>query len=134
MKEQEKTGIWLDFDKAYIIELTAKTEKIKRIDSNIEHFHPSGGYGSKTAYKSQDSISESTLLARKKQQQKDFFSDIAQSLKPKSELVIFGPAEAKFKLKQALETHINFRKNNIPVEAAEKLSENQMKAWVRDYF
>ncbi|MEQ8910318.1 MAG: hypothetical protein RIC95_14055 [Vicingaceae bacterium] len=128
-----KTGIWIDFDKAYIIELDKNKEGIKKIDSNIEHFHLHGGSRSKMAYGPQDNVSESKLLARNQQQQKSFYKTVINQINAKANIVVFGPAEAKVNLKKAILNVQAFKDKNIPVEACDSMTENQMKAWVRNY-
>lgn len=133
MQNKMKTGIWIDFDKAYIIELDKNKEGIKKIDSNIEHFHLHGGSRSKMAYGPQDNVSESKLLARNQQQQKSFYKTVINQINAKANIVVFGPAEAKVNLKKAILNVQAFKDKNIPVEACDSMTENQMKAWVRNY-
>tara|TARA_R110002049_G_scaffold265234_3_gene441362 strand:- start:3473 stop:3880 length:408 start_codon:yes stop_codon:yes gene_type:complete len=133
MKKLARTGIWLDFEKAYIIELHENQENITKIDSNIEHFNVVGGSRSKQAHGPQDNVSESKYLERNNQQQATYFKSIIEKINPNNELVIFGPAEAKMNLKKAFQNHSNFKQKAIPVETADSITENQMKAWVRDY-
>lgn len=132
-KEQNKTGVWIDFDKAFIVQISQEKKAIKKVESNIEHFHVHGGSRSKIAYGPQNNVSESKLLARKQQQQNEFFSEVRKEINPKNELVIFGPAEAKIGLKKALLSHSSFKQKNIAIETADNMTENQMKAWVHNY-
>ena len=110
-----------------------KKKAIKRIESNIEHFHIHGGSRSKIAYGPQDNVSESKLLARKQQQQNEFFSEVIKTIDPKDSIVVFGPAEAKIGLKKAFLNHNSFKQKNIAVEPSDNMTENQMKAWVSNY-
>lgn len=132
-KEESKTGIWIDYDKAFLIQISPSKTEIKKIESNIEHFHVHGGSRSKIAYGPQDNVSESKLLARKRQQQSDFFSEVIKKVDPHDAIVVFGPAEAKVGLKKAFLNHSSFKKKNISVESTDNMTENQMKAWVSDY-
>lgn len=129
----KKTGIWLDFDKAYIIEIDNKEERIKKIDSNIEHFNVHGGSRSKVAYGPQDNVSESKLLARKQQQQKAYFENVMNQTGLKNDLILFGPAEAKINFKKAIQANSFFKGNILALETTDSMTENQMKAWLRDY-
>ena len=128
-----KTGVWIDYDKAYVIRLSKGKEQLKRIDSNIEHFNLKGGSRSKVSYGPQDNVSESKLLARKKQQQSSFFTKIIEVLNPQDQIIVFGPATAKIGLKKVLEQHPLFRQNDISIESSDSMTENQMKAWIRNY-
>lgn len=62
---QKNTGIWIDFNKAVVINAL---EEVKIVESNIEHFNVHGGSRSKASNGPQDKVSESRLLARNKQQ------------------------------------------------------------------
>jgi len=132
-KEQEKIGIWIDYDKAFIIKISQEKREIKRIESNIEHFHIHGGSRSKVAYGPQENVSESKLLARKQHQQNEFFSEVIKEINPKNLIVVFGPAEAKLGLKKALANHNSFKQKTIAIESTDNMTENQMKAWVSNY-
>ena len=133
MENINRTGIWIDFDKAFIIELNKKGEQLKKVDSNIEHFNVHGGARSKTANGPQDVISESKLLARNQQQQKNFFKTIINQIDSKSDLVVFGPAEAKTNFKKEILEDHSFKNKNIPVESSDNMTENQLIAWVKKY-
>ena len=70
------------------------------MDSNVEEFNPKGGSGSSTPYGPQDSISESTYLERRKQQEKNYYKQIIQQLSDADAIVILGPAEARIGLEK----------------------------------
>jgi len=125
MENKNKTGIWVDFDKAFIIETNNQTESVTKVDSNIEHFNAHGG--------PQDNVSETRLLERNLNQQKKFFDAVINKVNPSSDVVIFGPAEAKINLKKEFLNHNSFKKTIIPVETSDNLTENQMIAWVKEY-
>lgn len=133
MKTNAKTGIWIDFEKAYIIDLDNNQETVTKVDSNIEHFNVVGGSRSKQSHGPQDNVSESKYLERNKQQQSTFYKSVIEKVNPNNDLVLFGPAEAKMHLKKEFLNHTNFKHKTIPVETADSITENQMKAWVRDY-
>ncbi|MFT6167721.1 MAG: hypothetical protein ACJASF_002421 [Vicingaceae bacterium] len=122
---ENKTGIWVDFEKAFIIEANNEQESITKIESNIEHFNAHGG--------PQDNVSETRLLERNLHQQKEFFSNVINKVKPNNEIVIFGPAEAKINLKKEFQNHNSFKGQTIPVETSDNMTENQMIAWVKEY-
>lgn len=120
-----KTGIWVDFEKAFIIETNNQQGTITKVDSNIEHFNAHGGPA--------DNVSETRLLERNLHQQKEFFHAVINKVKPSSDVVIFGPAEAKINLKKEFLKHSSFKSKPIPVETSDNMTENQMLAWVKDY-
>ena len=127
-------GIWLDSDKAYIFSFYQDKEELEIIYSQVEHFKVQGGYGSGTAYKPQEAVSESKYLERKKAQLKDFYRRIMIRLNDAGAIAIFGPAEAKMGLKKALKARKEFKDKIVAFKAAGNMTDNQKRALVRDFF
>lgn len=127
-------GIWLDEDKALVVTPSEETEQLKTIISEIEHYHLHGGSGSSTPYGPQDAVSESKLLERKKHQREVFFEKIIAQLGNTSSIALFGPAETKKELAKALQKHPAYKEKVVAVETADSMTENQVKALVRDFF
>ncbi|ARV15840.1 hypothetical protein [Polaribacter sp. SA4-12] len=128
-------GIWLDKDKALIFKLTDDMEVFETIISNIENFHIHGGSGTRFKGGPQDVIQDSKYLEREKHQFKAYFKEIALEIENADGILIFGPAEAKDKLKKELED--SYKDINAKVKAvqiADSMTDNQVKAWVRDFF
>ncbi|MFM7402009.1 MAG: hypothetical protein ACKO4W_14015 [Bacteroidota bacterium] len=48
--------------------------------------------------------------------------------------MVFGPSEAKYGLQNAEEAIRHFGPRLLGVETADKMTEPQMEAWVREYF
>ena len=72
---------------------------------------------------------------REKHQLKLYFKEIANEVRDASSLVIFGPAEVKDKLNKELqEKYKDISLKVKGVNVADSMTENQMKAWVRDFF
>ncbi|MEL6253939.1 MAG: hypothetical protein AAFR87_18160 [Bacteroidota bacterium] len=130
----KKIGIWLDSDKAYIFSLYQDKEELEVIYSQVEHFHIQGGYGSGTAYKPQEAISESKYLNRKKAQLKDFYSRIKTRLKGAEAIAIYGPAEAKLGLKKAIESCHELKNKIVSFKTVGNMTDNQKRALIRDFF
>lgn len=129
-----KTGIWIDSDKAFIVDLKEGSETTKRIDSNVEHFNLHGGARSSTPYGPQDVASESKLLERKKHQLNDYFNKIISELEATSAIAIFGPAETKMGLMKKLKGHPRHREKVVGYQTADSMTDNQMRALIRAFF
>lgn len=132
MKKQ--TGIWLDFKKAYIINLENKSAKVLTIESEVEDYHVVGGARSKQPWGPMDKTSESKYLERRKHQSKKYYEALKQIVADKEELFVFGPAEAKKGLEKAILEDHNFKPALLGVETADSMTENQMVAEVRSFF
>ncbi|WP_420386754.1 hypothetical protein [Roseivirga sp.] len=128
------TGIWLDFDKAYIYHLQNGENEFLKVDSGVEHHNPKGGSGNSVPYGPQEAISEKHYLERRKHQTKDYYADIHTRLGDSSEVVIMGPAEAKLGLHRYLES-INHAKFKLHAALTmDSMTENQVKAAIRDFY
>ena len=128
-------GIWLDKEKAYIIRLVNGKEDIEMIISEVENFRPHGGSGTRFKGGPQDVVQDSRYLEREKHQLRAYFKDIIAQLKQADAIVIFGPAETKDKLVKELRS--NYKELSAKIKAvntSDSMTENQLKALVRDSF
>jgi len=131
----KKTGIWLDKNKALIVNIENGAETMKTITSNIEHYNIHGGSGSRFKGGPQDVVQDSKYLEREKHQLKEYFKNIALELKETDAIVIFGPAETNDKLGKELQENYNVINTKIKgIKKADSMTDNQVKAWVRDFF
>lgn len=129
-----KIGIWLDNKSALFIVILDEDVKSLRIHSGVEDFHPKGGSGTATPWGPQDARGDGKLTERKRHQLHQYYSELIGRLKPDDQIYIFGPAEAKIGLKKEIEKYPAIAKNLLAVETADSMTENQMKARVREFF
>ena len=127
-------GVWLDSRKALVIRINATDTAVTEINSEVEEFNPKGGYGSSTHYNMQDAVSEQTYLERKKHQIDDYFKRIMKELGDALHILILGPAETRIHLGKAIESNNQISGQIVENRAMDSLTENQIKAAVRDYF
>jgi hypothetical protein len=132
----KKTGIWIDKRQAKIVHLGPKGEEsFKTLISEVEEMNPIGGSGSPAKGGPQDVVQDSKFTEREKHQLKRFFASLAEEVDTTEQVVVFGPGQTGGKLKQEW-------KNSFPklaerlsgVEKADSMTDNQVKAWVRNYF
>ncbi len=129
------TGIWIDKRTAKIVTIQDGSEDFHTIDSSIEEFHPGGGSGTRVKGGPQDVVQDSKFTEREKQQEKRFFQSIMDQLKSADNVVIFGPAEMGQKLHSEISnSNAELHKKVSEVKSADSMTDNQVKAWVRDYF
>lgn len=130
-----KIGIWIDKRTAKITSSEKKEMNILTIKSSIEEFHPKGGSGSKIKGGPQDVVQDSKYLERTKHQYKEFFDSIAKQIKSADALVIFGPAQTGKKFSTMLSKfHPALFLKVKSVVACDSITDNQIKAWVSNYF
>jgi len=131
----KQIGIWLDKEKAYIVSLENENETFQTVSSNIEHYNIHGGSGTRLKGGPQDVVQDSKYLEREKQQLKQYFNAIAFHLTDANALVIFGPADTNVKFSKELSQNYKSLSEKIKdVKKVDSMSDNQVKALVRDFF
>lgn len=132
----KQIGIWLDKEKAYIVRLTNEHEEFETLYSNLDFFKPSGGSRTRSAkWGPQDVVHDSKYLAKEKQQLKTYFNNLVNAIGDADAIALFGPAETNQKFKKDLESnHKALAKKLKAITKTDSMTENQVKALVRDYF
>ncbi|MDY8134908.1 hypothetical protein [Aquimarina sp. 2201CG5-10] len=128
-------GIWLDKEKAYIITTGKEQEEIQTVFSEIETYHILGGSGTRFKGGPQDVVQDKKYLEREKNQFKAYFKKLLPYITDANKVALFGPAETAEKLyKDLKENHPILFKKVEEIKKVDSMTENQMKALVRDYF
>jgi stalled ribosome rescue protein Dom34 len=122
MKANKSMGIWMDHSSADIIDL--KKENKNTITSKF------------TADIKEDALGRSENLMHNKRQQmlEAYYKEIATKILSYDHVVLFGPTNAKTELYNYLNKDAHFKDVKIDVKSADKLTDNEKKAFVRDYF
>lgn len=128
----KRTGIWLDKKKALIVEINQEKEAMKIIYSDIENFNVTAN---KHKGGAQEIVKDRKFLEREKNQFKTYFKDIAAEIDDTDALVIFGPAKTYEKFAKELnDNHVELSSKIKGVSKVDSMTDNQVKAWVRDFF
>ncbi len=131
----KKIGVWLDKEKAHIVTLENNTEKFNTIKSEVENYHPSGGFGLGYRGSPQDVVQENKYMNREKQQLKLYFENIVSEIKDADTIVLFGPAQTGEKFRKELEEQYkNVSAKVKGLQKADSMTENQIIAWVKDFY
>ena len=77
---------------------------------------------------------EHIMHNKEQQQQSAFFKELGEVIKKYEEVILFGPTDAKTELLNMLKKDHHFDKIKIDIRQADKMSENQQHAFVREYF
>ena len=135
MKQIRKpVGLWLDFRQAYIVMINDNHAETSEILSQIDEGHPVGGSRSSTPYGPQDAISEPGHLHRRTQQEKRYYQDIIEHIKGRDGIYIMGPGQAKLGLESEIRGDQKQVSYLLDVETCGRLTPNQIKSKVMDYF
>ena len=133
MKNQ--TGIWLDKEKAILINLYEGKHTIKYIESNITIRERIPGEGKKFGrFGSQFLSLENKKKNLVKKQTAKYLKKIVLEIINSDEIVLFGPAEMKMNLKKVILKNNIISSKLIAVKTADSMTENQLVAWVKKYY
>ena len=131
---EKQIGLWIDHKKAVIVILEGKKEELRKIESNMEkHVRYKGGARGKTAYSPQFLSAETQEDRRYREHLNKYYQQVISAIGEADSLLVFGAGEAK----REFEKHLTQKKNrvrNIHVETADKMTERQIAAKVRNYF
>lgn len=128
------TGIWLDNERAVVIDFDGSKESIYEIKSNIESGTCKGGSGMTVPYGPQGGVSESKKMERRKHQFQQYYDRIIEAIKNSESIYLFGPAEAKVGLNKCIKNNPQLSHKLQAVETADSMTLNQMIAQVKIFY
>jgi hypothetical protein len=128
-----KKAIWIDTSKALLID--EQGTAIEHIESPIQtRVRVDGESDDQGKFGGQAVTHEKQDLHRRQQEEKDFNHAICKKVDGADELLLFGPGEAKKHLFKHLVDHHSFDMSKLHIQPADSMTENQVKAFVREYF
>ncbi|MCB0820074.1 MAG: hypothetical protein KDC13_05595 [Bacteroidetes bacterium] len=131
----QKMGIWIDQSRASLVSVNEQGTTLRTINSPIESRERKPGEGKEFGrFGHQYMDHEKKQINKKIHQKNEFLKDVMQECHSAEELVVFGPAEMKTELRKAIEKDKELALKLKSVLNAEKMTDNQLKAWVKDYF
>ena len=128
-----RVGLWIDHKKAVIVSLNEQGESVHKIESGAKHIEWRARGRRRSADGPQYAQAENQLDNQFMEQLKKYYDQVAVLLRGASEVLIFGPGEARTELK----THLARARGPAPtlkVEPADKMTDRQIVARVREYF
>lgn len=131
----KKAGVWIDQKEAKVITLTENSEEMITIPSEIDPQERIPGEGKQYGrFGSQFLSLEKNKQNQQKEHLKRYLNRVQKSLEDKDEIMLFGPAQIKNELGKLLQQNQNLSDKLREIKSAEKMTENQKVAFVRDYF
>ena len=138
MKAYQKNdaGLWIDRRNAVIVSITDEGETIERVKSNVERkVRLSGGSRTaKTPYGPQQVAVDGKQEDRIKRQLRKYYQEIIRRIQDANQILILGPGEAKIEIKKEIQKSRELALSKISVEPADKMTEKQIAAKVRQFF
>src|SRR6187402_1425883 len=120
----KKLGIWMDHEHAHLTEFTVDPMISKTITSEF----------TKEAKVESLSNGENHMHVKEQHQQSEYYKKLSEVIKQYKDVLLFGPTNAKTQLFNTLCKDHLFRDINIKVEQTDKMTENQMHAFVKKHF
>ena len=119
----KKLGIWMDHASAHVMEY-GDPIKTNIIVSGSTH------------QEKEKSLEKGEKMMHNKgqQQQAAYYKALGEAIKDYDDVLLFGPTDAKAELLNILKTNTHFSKIKFETVQAEKMTENQEKAYVKKYF
>lgn len=124
MKTNKRVGIWMDHSAAILMELANDTI----VKSNIE-----------SEYTNQEkeftfTKNENVLHNKEQQLRLNYYKKLSDAIRNFQEVLLFGPTDAKKELLNMLKADHLFAEIKIELKQADKMTENQMNAFVKEHF
>jgi hypothetical protein len=127
-------GLWIDHRQAVIVILLVQNEELEHISSGVDkHVRYSGPVRSKRVIDTRVDVAEDTRDRRFGNDIAGYYDRVISYLRGADSILIIGPGEAKGELKNRLEEE-GLGGRIAGVEAADKMTDGQITAAVRQYF
>ncbi len=125
MEKAKRIGIWMDHASAHLIEFTNDQIEPKTIESKFTHDVKENSLHNK---------GESHMHVKEQQLQASYYKKLSEEIISYQSVLLFGPTNAKVELFNVLNADRRFANIKIDVQQADKMTQNQEQAFVRDYF
>ncbi|MBT8316330.1 MAG: hypothetical protein HKP59_01755 [Lutibacter sp.] len=132
---KQNIGIWIDTKQAVAIKLFNNKHSVKIIESNIETRERVAGESKKYGrFGGQYMTFEKNKLNRKNEQINQFIKNLIKEVENCESVVLFGPSKMKNIFEKELLKNLKLSIKLVGVYNSKQLTENQMVAWVKDFF
>lgn len=124
MTTSKKMGIWMDHSIAYLFDVSDSNSETLTIKANNKHHEVKENQG----------LDESNSQNKEQDQLSDYFKRLIDVIQKFDEVVLFGPTNAKTELFNHISKNHRTFKTSIVVKQSERMTENQMMAFVLSHF
>lgn len=123
METKNNLGIWMDHSTANLININSKN-KSRSIVSKF------------TSETKEEALTRSEILMHNKRQQmhEKFYEKIGGEILKYNHVLLFGPTNAKVELHNYLNKDLHFKDIKIDIEPADKMTDNEKDAFVKNHF
>lgn len=124
MAINHKLGIWMDHSVAYLTDYSTNFLKTEKFIFEFTHQIREGGIRK----------SEVSMLHKEKSEQNSYYKKLGEVILNYSDVILFGPTNAKQELYNLLKTNHLFDKIKMTVLPADKMTEIEQQLFVKIYF
>ena len=124
MKIENSLGIWMDHQNAHLMEFTTDPIETKTIESKFTHQEKEQTLGR----------SENLMHNKEQHEEADYYKELGEVIRNYNDVLLFGPTDAKVELFNVLRKDHRFADIVIEIKQADKMTENQQHAFVKEYF
>jgi len=119
-----KMGIWMDHTIAYLFDMSDSNPESITIKADIKHHEVKDNVG----------LDETQAQNKEQDQLSDFYKRLSEIIQKYDEVLLFGPTDAKTELFNHIDPSHTSVKTRIVVKQSSRMTENQMRAFVREHF
>ena len=126
---KKTVGLWIDHEKAVIVSVRGTEEEIKLIHSNMGEQR----IEQQRRHNGRSVPSDDIRLRVLTEHLNTYYEEVISCIRDAKSILLFGHGEAKGELKKRLEKD-NLGERIVGVETADKMTDNQIVAKVKDHF
>ena len=128
-------GLWIDHVRAFIVFFDENGEvNSKTLESNVEPSIKSTGGGRTKMPYGKGSVAVDKTQQRQQHQLKHYYDEIIKYISSAAKIYLFGPGNAKKELNNEIQKIALMAEKVTAIDAADKITEPQMIAKVKNYF
>ena len=128
-------GLCVDYRKAILVDIDENGSSCRRIQSHAEdNIRLSGGYGGATPYAPHDVAPERRFERKRRLHLHKYYQRLIRSIREADGIVLLGPGQARIELEKEIRTSDQLAKKLLSVEAADRMTDKQLKARMRSFF
>jgi hypothetical protein len=117
-------GIWMDHSNAHLMEFKTDPITTTIISSRFTHRDKEHSIGR----------SENGMHQKQNHELTGYYKKIGEAIRNYQDVLLFGPTSAKIELLNLLKADHHFEKIRIETKDADKMTQNEQHAFVREHF
>ena len=135
MKPRKLVGVWLDGSKAVVVSVEGRDSAVSTISSGIEtqeridgESNQAGRFGNQFV---EDERSKELKIG---EMENKYLEKVFKKVSDADQLLVFGPAQMKTKFEKLYNSEPGQKPNLRAVEPADSMTDNQIAAYVREFY